>query len=48
MLGQALAYEEKFQVDLSQFFKSTMDVFNSEPFITWAHDINERHNNRHK
>ncbi|KAI1724509.1 HD domain-containing protein [Ditylenchus destructor] len=39
MLAQALSYEEKYGIDLGEFFNSTVGIFKTEPFKTWDADI---------
>ena len=42
MISQALSYEEKYGVDLSEFFDATRSSFTSEPFISWAAEVRSR------
>jgi len=42
MIAQALSYEEKYHIDLSEFFNATIDSFNCEPFIEWAEEIRKK------
>lgn len=36
---KALSYEEKYGIDLDEFFNSTIGIFKTEPFSTWDADI---------
>lgn len=42
MVAQALTYEEKYGLDLSEFFDSTADVFKQEPFVSWDRQVRAR------
>jgi putative hydrolase of HD superfamily len=42
MIAQALSYEEKYNIDLGDFFKSTVNSFTTEPFIEWNRVIREK------
>ncbi|KAH7722652.1 Protein F45F2.9 b [Aphelenchoides avenae] len=42
MVAQALHYEEKYGLDLTQFFTSTQGIFKTEPFLSWDAQIRER------
>jgi putative hydrolase of HD superfamily len=42
MLAQALSYETKYKVDLSEFFDSTVNSFSTEPFIGWNKEIRQK------
>uniref|UniRef100_A0AC35UHW6 5'-deoxynucleotidase HDDC2 n=1 Tax=Rhabditophanes sp. KR3021 TaxID=114890 RepID=A0AC35UHW6_9BILA len=39
MIAQAWEYEQKYKVDLSQFFDSTKDIFNFSPVDIWAEKL---------
>lgn len=43
MLAQALSYENKYGIDLNEFFESTKDIFKTQPFIKWDFDIRQKH-----
>uniref|UniRef100_A0A1I8ASZ0 5'-deoxynucleotidase HDDC2 n=1 Tax=Steinernema glaseri TaxID=37863 RepID=A0A1I8ASZ0_9BILA len=42
MIAQAFSYEQKYGIDLQEFFDSTAQAFRSEPFLTWNHDLRQR------
>uniref|UniRef100_A0A1I7XHV6 Protein zwilch n=1 Tax=Heterorhabditis bacteriophora TaxID=37862 RepID=A0A1I7XHV6_HETBA len=42
MIVQAFDYEQKYDIDLSQFFNSTKASFNLEPFIGWNSELRDR------
>ena len=41
MIAQAASYEQKYGLDLSEFFNSTLNSFSSEPFISWNRELRE-------
>lgn len=41
MLAQAVNYEERYGMDLTEFVKSTEDSFNEQPFIGWAEQVRD-------
>lgn len=42
MLAQALSYETKYGIDLSEFFNSTVKSFSTEPFLQWNAEIRKK------
>ncbi|KAK0404058.1 hypothetical protein QR680_017262 [Steinernema hermaphroditum] len=42
MIAQAFSYEQKYGMDLQEFFDSTANAFKSEPFLTWDQELRER------
>lgn len=42
MISQALSYETKYGLDLSEFFKSAENSFTTEPFIEWNKTIRKK------
>ncbi|CAJ0585969.1 unnamed protein product, partial [Mesorhabditis spiculigera] len=42
MIAQAFDYEQKYDVDLSQFFSSTVGKFTMAPFTTWDRELRDR------
>lgn len=42
MVAQALSYEEKYKIDLSDFFESTVNSFTTEPFIEWNRVVRQK------
>lgn len=42
MIAQAASYEQKYGLDLSEFFNSTVNAFSTEPFISWNRELRER------
>ncbi|KAI6232065.1 5'-deoxynucleotidase HDDC2 [Aphelenchoides besseyi] len=42
MIAQALTYELKYKIDLSEFFNATVNSFITEPFISWNKQIREK------
>ncbi|CAD5229384.1 unnamed protein product [Bursaphelenchus okinawaensis] len=42
MVAQALSYEQKYNLDLSDFFRSTEGIFTSEPFISWDREVRQK------
>uniref|UniRef100_A0A914Z5L8 5'-deoxynucleotidase HDDC2 n=1 Tax=Panagrolaimus superbus TaxID=310955 RepID=A0A914Z5L8_9BILA len=45
MIAQAFSYEQKYGLDLSEFFNSTTNAFSTEPFISWNNELRERRTN---
>uniref|UniRef100_A0AC34FJ50 5'-deoxynucleotidase HDDC2 n=2 Tax=Panagrolaimus sp. ES5 TaxID=591445 RepID=A0AC34FJ50_9BILA len=45
MIAQAFSYEQKYGLDLSEFFSSTVNAFSTEPFISWNNELRERRTN---
>uniref|UniRef100_A0AC34RRQ5 5'-deoxynucleotidase HDDC2 n=1 Tax=Panagrolaimus sp. JU765 TaxID=591449 RepID=A0AC34RRQ5_9BILA len=45
MIAQAFSYEEKFGIDLEEFFKSTTNAFSTEPFVTWNRELRQKREN---
>jgi hypothetical protein len=43
MMAQALTYEEKFGVDLHEFFISTQNSFTEQPFIRWSEQVRAKY-----
>lgn len=42
MLAQAVSYETKYNIDLSEFFNSTPPkTFSTQPFIEWSKQIQQ-------
>ncbi|KHN86184.1 HD domain-containing protein 2 -like protein [Toxocara canis] len=44
MIAQAFAYEQKYHVDLEEFFVSTQGFFHIEPFVTWDRELRSKRN----
>uniref|UniRef100_F1LCH7 5'-deoxynucleotidase HDDC2 n=1 Tax=Ascaris suum TaxID=6253 RepID=F1LCH7_ASCSU len=44
MIAQAFAYEQKFHIDLEEFFVATHDFFYLEPFVTWDRELRLKRN----
>uniref|UniRef100_A0A915ECV1 5'-deoxynucleotidase HDDC2 n=1 Tax=Ditylenchus dipsaci TaxID=166011 RepID=A0A915ECV1_9BILA len=42
MIAQAFTYEQKHGIDLSEFFTSTVNIFKTEPFISWDKQIRDK------
>lgn len=42
MIAQALSYEKKYDIDLSEFFLSTNGYFKTQPFINWDIAIRQK------
>ncbi|KHJ98410.1 HD domain protein [Oesophagostomum dentatum] len=42
MIAQAFDYEQKYELDLSQFFESTETSFTMAPFVSWNGDLRKR------
>ncbi|KAI6192004.1 5'-deoxynucleotidase HDDC2 [Aphelenchoides bicaudatus] len=42
MIAQALSYETKYKIDLSDFFNSTKNSFTTEPFVEWNQTIRKK------
>uniref|UniRef100_A0AC35F655 5'-deoxynucleotidase HDDC2 n=1 Tax=Panagrolaimus sp. PS1159 TaxID=55785 RepID=A0AC35F655_9BILA len=42
MIAQAFSYEQKYGLDLSEFFTSTVTAFSSEPFMEWNNELRKR------
>lgn len=45
MIAQAFSYEQKYGIDLEEFFKSTMNSFSKEPFVTWNRELRQKREN---